>query len=368
MKDRAHALVRSGRFAAALDAYAALIAHDADDPALRLHQAELLAKLDRFPQSIAAYRTAARLLHAQGHTARARAALKNACAISPTDRELLAELRRLETPSSPAYPAPRLRLVKPPPPVPDEEILDSGDPLDERDEVLESIIVGEDLFAAMPERPQKPEELTALLPPLEPQKPEDLTCLLPPVEPPRRREAPPAPKERAADRARRDREAREEARREEARREEARREEARREEARREEARREEARREEARREAARREEARREEARREEARREEARRDEIRREAARGQGRRSRRDQVQPEFAALLAADLADASQATDSYIPIFDFLDAERAAMEARNRRDDVTASQRPRRANATEARRSSARTSSGRQTPRR
>lgn len=104
LKDRAHVLMRKGKFEAAADVYLALIAGNNKDPSLRLHHAELCDKLNRKDRAVASYQVAAHLLVTAGHTARARAALNSGLRISPQDSGLRRALRELSPP-------PKLALV-----------------------------------------------------------------------------------------------------------------------------------------------------------------------------------------------------------------------------------------------------------------
>jgi tetratricopeptide (TPR) repeat protein len=121
LKDRAHALTLKGKYDDAAAIYRGLVAANEGDSGLRLHLAEVYRKRGRLDDAVDAYREAARLLHAAGHTPRARAALSCALQIAPGEPVLVGALRELTA----AAPARRLALV-PPPLVEEEEVLDSG--------------------------------------------------------------------------------------------------------------------------------------------------------------------------------------------------------------------------------------------------
>ena len=120
LKDQAHALSLKGKYDEAAALYRALLRLNARDSGLHLNIAEVYRKRGRLDEAVESYQEAASLLASAGHVARARAALSCALQIAPGEPVLVEALRRLE----PA-PAPR-RLALVPPPVPDEEVLETG--------------------------------------------------------------------------------------------------------------------------------------------------------------------------------------------------------------------------------------------------
>ncbi len=107
LKDRAHQLMRKGKFDAALVIYQTLIHDHPKDGALRLHHAELCQKLSRPQAAVGSYLAAAQLFAQAGYVARAKAAVGCGLRISPKHSGLLDELASLN-------PKP---VEKPPPPV-----------------------------------------------------------------------------------------------------------------------------------------------------------------------------------------------------------------------------------------------------------
>jgi tetratricopeptide (TPR) repeat protein len=113
IKDRAHVLVRDGKFAAAIELYLKLIAVNRTDPQLRLRHAELCVRLHRTDAAVASYRVAAHLLANSGHAAKAHAALNCAVRLAPNDMAVRRALRELNQSQRELYEA-----QLPPPPVP----------------------------------------------------------------------------------------------------------------------------------------------------------------------------------------------------------------------------------------------------------
>lgn len=109
-KDLAHALVQKGRLKEALAQYGELSAANPSDPNLWLQCAQLAKRLNQPMRAVSAWWSAAKLLHAAGHDARARAALGCALELAPGDQNLL---RAQEAWRDGEFPVHRLSLVKP---------------------------------------------------------------------------------------------------------------------------------------------------------------------------------------------------------------------------------------------------------------
>ena len=161
-KDRAHALVVKGKLDEAILIYRSLVKQCARDASLRLHLAETCRKRGLIDDSVRAYRESAELYAADGHTARARAALLCALQLAPGEPQLVNALRALRPaevvrhlalvppvpPSPPVSTSARPRAasaeperwrVKPPPPVPDVEEISDSDVVEVGDEAEECV-------------------------------------------------------------------------------------------------------------------------------------------------------------------------------------------------------------------------------------
>ncbi|MFT3711455.1 MAG: tetratricopeptide repeat protein [Archangium sp.] len=137
-KDRAHALVLKGKFDDAIGIYRALLKQKADDAALWLQLADVFRKRGKLDDAVNAFRSAAQHLEAQGHVARAKAALTTALQWAPGEPLVLNALKALQvkqpvvTPPIPERVKRHLAVVPPlvgPEEISDDDILDSGEPL-----------------------------------------------------------------------------------------------------------------------------------------------------------------------------------------------------------------------------------------------
>lgn len=138
-KDRAHALVLKGKFDDAIGIYRALLKQRADDAALWLQLADVCRKRGKLDDAVNAFRSAAQHLEAQGHVARAKAALTTALQWAPGEPLVLNALKALQATNQPVVTPPipermkrHLAVVPPlvaPEEIADDDILDSGEPL-----------------------------------------------------------------------------------------------------------------------------------------------------------------------------------------------------------------------------------------------
>lgn len=105
LRDQAHRLVAHGRPRKALAVYEELIRRAPQDAQLRIRYGELARRLGRTAESIRAYLAAAELLAADGHTARAHAALKLASSADPGHPAVAQALGRFAANSANAAPS-----------------------------------------------------------------------------------------------------------------------------------------------------------------------------------------------------------------------------------------------------------------------
>ncbi len=108
-KDHAHALVQRGKLKEALVQFSELATASPTDPALFLQVAQLAKRLEQPMRAVTAWWTAAKLLNAAGHQARARAAVVCALELAPNDlnlRRALESWREGEPPLRRAPPLP----------------------------------------------------------------------------------------------------------------------------------------------------------------------------------------------------------------------------------------------------------------------
>lgn len=96
LKDRARALVVKGRLEKAEVLYRQVVTLVPGDAPAWIRHAETLKRLGRVPESVWSYRTAANILRALGHEARALACLKIALDLKPDDIDLITEIIRIE--------------------------------------------------------------------------------------------------------------------------------------------------------------------------------------------------------------------------------------------------------------------------------
>lgn len=102
LRDRAHHLVAHNRPRKALAVYEELIRRAPSDPQLRIRYGELARRLGRTKESVQAYLAAAELLAADGHAARAQAAVKLAATADPNHPAVAQALGRLAAANAPS--------------------------------------------------------------------------------------------------------------------------------------------------------------------------------------------------------------------------------------------------------------------------
>jgi hypothetical protein len=135
-KDRAHALAMKGKFDDAIAIYRALLKQRERDAGLWLAIADVYRKRGKLDEAVNAFRTAATHLEAQGHVARAKAALTTALQWAPGEPLVLNALKALQgqqpvvTPPIPERVKRHLAVVPPlVEEISDADIIDSGEPL-----------------------------------------------------------------------------------------------------------------------------------------------------------------------------------------------------------------------------------------------
>ena len=128
LKDEAAKLVQKGKLDKALDCYQEVLAEDPDDLTARLRMGDILRRMDRGPEAIAAYTRVAEVYGADGLLLKAIAACKLILEIDPehtATQKMLADLYAKKTGRAAALPVP---LTPPPlteeiPTVADEDVV-----------------------------------------------------------------------------------------------------------------------------------------------------------------------------------------------------------------------------------------------------
>jgi tetratricopeptide (TPR) repeat protein len=96
MKDEAAAFYQKGKFLKAIERYSQLISIEPKDARLRLRHAEACMRVSDARAAVASYQSAATLFAQQGQLPCARAALKLAVALQPSNETLRLALESVE--------------------------------------------------------------------------------------------------------------------------------------------------------------------------------------------------------------------------------------------------------------------------------